>query len=174
MEIAHARPMEVKNAANSTAKRKKIASGEIIQPNSSNLENVNQCSCLIDSPENSTSSEATSVSSDQTPANLCSSNEFCSNSSRSGDLQVKNSKTDNSTFINREATPSEFADVMETSTKKTTNKAASAQKPSMAEIEEFFSVAEKYEAKRFAEKYNYDIVKDVPLEGKYQWVRINQ
>ncbi|XP_073290779.1 cyclin-dependent kinase inhibitor 6-like isoform X2 [Primulina huaijiensis] len=41
---------------------------------------------------------------------------------------------------------------------------------STAEIEEFFAEAEKYEQKRFAEKYNYDIAKDVPLEGKYEWV----
>ncbi|XP_073025217.1 uncharacterized protein [Primulina eburnea] len=41
---------------------------------------------------------------------------------------------------------------------------------STAEIEEFFAAAEKYEQKRFAEKYNYDIAKDVPLEGKYEWV----
>lgn len=44
--------------------------------------------------------------------------------------------------------------------------------PSPAELEEFFSKAEKYEQKRFAEKYNYDIVKDVPMEGSYQWVRL--
>ncbi|XP_028789597.1 cyclin-dependent kinase inhibitor 7-like [Neltuma alba] len=40
------------------------------------------------------------------------------------------------------------------------------------EIEEFFAMAEKYEQKRFAEKYNYDIVKDMPLQGKYEWVRL--
>ncbi|KAL0334845.1 UNVERIFIED_CONTAM: Cyclin-dependent kinase inhibitor 7 [Sesamum radiatum] len=44
--------------------------------------------------------------------------------------------------------------------------------PSAAELEEIFAAAEKYEQKRFTEKYNYDIVKDVPLEGKYQWVRL--
>ncbi|KAL7592036.1 cyclin-dependent kinase inhibitor 7 [Lactuca sativa] len=44
--------------------------------------------------------------------------------------------------------------------------------PSPAELEEFFSEAEKYEQKRFTEKYNYDIVKDVPMEGRYQWVRL--
>ncbi|XP_031391439.1 cyclin-dependent kinase inhibitor 7 isoform X2 [Punica granatum] len=44
--------------------------------------------------------------------------------------------------------------------------------PPQAEIEEFFSAAEKYEQKRFTEKYNYDVVKDVPLEGQYQWVRL--
>ncbi|KAJ7967444.1 Cyclin-dependent kinase inhibitor [Quillaja saponaria] len=45
--------------------------------------------------------------------------------------------------------------------------------PPKAEIEEFFSTAEKYEQKRFADKYNYDIVKDLPLEGRYHWVRLN-
>nr|GLL28518.1 cyclin-dependent kinase inhibitor 7-like isoform X1 [Ipomoea trifida] len=47
-----------------------------------------------------------------------------------------------------------------------------AKTPSAAEIEEFFSATEKYVQKRFAEKYNYDIVKDVPLKGRYQWVRL--
>ncbi|MED6149298.1 hypothetical protein PIB30_061053 [Stylosanthes scabra] len=42
-----------------------------------------------------------------------------------------------------------------------------------AEIEEFFAMAEKYEQKRFAEKYNFDIVADMPLEGRYQWVRLH-
>ncbi|XP_031091897.1 cyclin-dependent kinase inhibitor 7-like isoform X1 [Ipomoea triloba] len=51
-------------------------------------------------------------------------------------------------------------------------KAAAGNKPPAAEIEEFFTAAEKYEQKRFQEKYNYDIVKDVPLEGRYQWVRL--
>ncbi|KAJ0522472.1 putative cyclin-dependent kinase inhibitor domain-containing protein [Helianthus annuus] len=42
--------------------------------------------------------------------------------------------------------------------------------PTPAEIDEFFSVFEKKEQKRFADKYNYDIVNDVPMEGRYQWV----
>ncbi|PIN00666.1 hypothetical protein CDL12_26829 [Handroanthus impetiginosus] len=50
---------------------------------------------------------------------------------------------------------------------------AAKSKPSAAELEEFFSAAEKYVQKRFSEKYNYDIVKDVPLEGRYQWVRLH-
>lgn len=45
--------------------------------------------------------------------------------------------------------------------------------PSASEIEEFFAAAEKYEQKRFAEKYNYDIVKDYPVEGKYEWVPLH-
>ncbi|XP_019166407.1 PREDICTED: cyclin-dependent kinase inhibitor 7-like isoform X2 [Ipomoea nil] len=51
-------------------------------------------------------------------------------------------------------------------------KPAAGNKAPAAEIEEFFAVAEKYEQKRFQEKYNYDIVKDAPLEGRYQWVRL--
>ncbi|KAK9163257.1 hypothetical protein Syun_004159 [Stephania yunnanensis] len=45
-------------------------------------------------------------------------------------------------------------------------------KSSAAEIEEFLSAMEKDSQKRFAEKYNYDIVKDVPLEGRYEWVQL--
>lgn len=45
--------------------------------------------------------------------------------------------------------------------------------PPSAEIEEFFAMSEKYEQKRFAEKYNFDIVRDMPLEGRYQWVRLH-
>ncbi|GMJ09774.1 hypothetical protein HRI_004646600 [Hibiscus trionum] len=44
--------------------------------------------------------------------------------------------------------------------------------PSQAELDEFFAAAEKYEQVRFAEKYNYDIVKDVPLDGRYQWIQL--
>ncbi|XP_076934407.1 cyclin-dependent kinase inhibitor 7-like [Bidens hawaiensis] len=50
--------------------------------------------------------------------------------------------------------------------------APAADMPSAAELEEFFAKAEEYEQKRFAKKYNYDIVKDVPIEGRYQWVRL--
>ncbi|XP_024980314.1 cyclin-dependent kinase inhibitor 7-like [Cynara cardunculus var. scolymus] len=44
--------------------------------------------------------------------------------------------------------------------------------PMAAEIEEFFSAAEKKDKERFTDKYNYDIVNDVPMEGRYQWVRL--
>ncbi|CAI9294606.1 unnamed protein product [Lactuca saligna] len=78
---------------------------------------------------------------------------------------------------------SEEMESLSTSTPKkkktsTANEATSGHKPplekspSPAELEEFFSEAEKYEQKRFTEKYNYDIVKDVPMEGRYQWVRL--
>ncbi|MCL7034664.1 hypothetical protein MKW94_018249 [Papaver nudicaule] len=44
--------------------------------------------------------------------------------------------------------------------------------PTETEIKDFFSAFEKHEEKRFLEKYNYDIVKDVPLEGRYEWISL--
>ncbi|KAG6436264.1 hypothetical protein SASPL_101150 [Salvia splendens] len=46
-----------------------------------------------------------------------------------------------------------------------------AKTPSAAELDDFFTEAEEYVQKRFAQKYNYDIVKDAPIQGgRYQWV----
>ncbi|XP_047329712.1 cyclin-dependent kinase inhibitor 7-like [Impatiens glandulifera] len=54
------------------------------------------------------------------------------------------------------------------------NKRMKQQMPSMEEIESFFSAHEKHEQKRFSKKYNFDVVKDVPMEeGRYEWVKIN-
>ncbi|XP_075476667.1 cyclin-dependent kinase inhibitor 6-like isoform X5 [Primulina tabacum] len=76
--------------------------------------------------------------------------------------------------IDHESTPtSETRGDSEHSSLESTPHAACPQRisaSSRTEIEEFFAAAEKYEQKRFAEKYNYDIAKDVPLEGKYEWV----
>ncbi|KAK9112808.1 hypothetical protein Scep_020327 [Stephania cephalantha] len=44
--------------------------------------------------------------------------------------------------------------------------------PSEAELDEFFTAAESAEKKRFTEKYNFDVAKDVPLKGRYEWVRL--
>ncbi|KAL6911535.1 hypothetical protein ACP4OV_000340 [Aristida adscensionis] len=45
--------------------------------------------------------------------------------------------------------------------------------PPAAEIEEFFAAAEAAEAKRFASKYNFDVVRGVPLDaGRYEWTPV--
>ena len=44
--------------------------------------------------------------------------------------------------------------------------------PTELELEEFFAASEKDIQKRFQDRYNYDIVKDVPLEGRYEWVQL--
>ncbi|XWS39965.1 hypothetical protein CRYUN_Cryun18bG0099600 [Craigia yunnanensis] len=123
-----------------------------------------------------------SLCSSESSASSCSSNESCDivkDSLRFVDLEAKSFETKFSTCINinkfsRETTPlSELcgdSEEMNSPEKKTPP--SPAKPPSQAEIDEFFSVAEKYEQKRFADKYNYDIVKDVPLDGQYQWVRL--
>ncbi|KAF3435386.1 hypothetical protein FNV43_RR22475 [Rhamnella rubrinervis] len=37
------------------------------------------------------------------------------------------------------------------------------------ELEEFLANAERSEERQFTEKYNFDFVNDVPLEGRYEW-----
>ncbi|ERM97131.1 hypothetical protein AMTRI_Chr04g185540 [Amborella trichopoda] len=48
----------------------------------------------------------------------------------------------------------------------------SGKSPPTAEIEEFFAMVEREEQRRFSEKYNYDVVKDEALCGRYEWVRL--
>ncbi|CAH8299210.1 unnamed protein product [Eruca vesicaria subsp. sativa] len=45
--------------------------------------------------------------------------------------------------------------------------------PSAGELEEFFAYAEQEQQRLFMEKYNFDIVNDVPLTGRYEWVQVS-
>ncbi|XP_062106523.1 cyclin-dependent kinase inhibitor 7-like [Humulus lupulus] len=121
-------------------------------------------------------------------ASCCSSNESSDNvvndsSLRIVDLQdevVKSFETAHSISINnnrnkfRETTPS--SELCGDSEKKEASAASNRRRPPLGmapprnEIEEFFAIAEKTEQKRFTEKYNFDVVNDTPLEGRYQWV----
>lgn len=44
--------------------------------------------------------------------------------------------------------------------------------PTANEIEEFFATAEEQQRRLFIEKYNFDIVNDLPLPGRYGWVQV--
>ncbi|KAK1631404.1 hypothetical protein QYE76_005719 [Lolium multiflorum] len=44
--------------------------------------------------------------------------------------------------------------------------------PPEEEMEAFFAAAESGVARSFAAKYNYDVVKDAPMDGRYEWVRV--
>ncbi|KAJ0253906.1 Cyclin-dependent kinase inhibitor 3 [Hirschfeldia incana] len=44
--------------------------------------------------------------------------------------------------------------------------------PSASELEEFFAYAEQQQQRLFMDKYNFDIVNDVPLTGRYEWVQV--
>ncbi|CAO2824513.1 unnamed protein product [Amaranthus hypochondriacus] len=45
--------------------------------------------------------------------------------------------------------------------------------PTNQEIEEFFAEYEHSQQNHFLEKYNYDIKNDVPLSGRYEWIRVD-
>ncbi|XP_042440260.1 cyclin-dependent kinase inhibitor 7-like [Zingiber officinale] len=42
--------------------------------------------------------------------------------------------------------------------------------PPEAELEEFFATAERNLRQRFAERYNFDVVNDVPMAGRFEWI----
>lgn len=44
--------------------------------------------------------------------------------------------------------------------------------PTAREMEDFFTCAEQPQQRLFIEKYNFDIVNDSPLPGRYEWVRV--
>ncbi|KAG1334644.1 cyclin-dependent kinase inhibitor 1 [Cocos nucifera] len=64
----------------------------------------------------------------------------------------------------------EWSDLESTVERTSTRRPRAEMMPSEAEIEEFFVAAERDEWQRFAAKYNYDVVNDVPLEGRYEWL----
>nr|XP_027093562.1 cyclin-dependent kinase inhibitor 3-like isoform X1 [Coffea arabica] len=46
--------------------------------------------------------------------------------------------------------------------------------PSASEIEEFFASADQCQRRQFIEKYNFDVVNDFPLPGRYEWVKVSR
>ncbi|KAJ0771169.1 putative cyclin-dependent kinase inhibitor domain-containing protein [Helianthus annuus] len=44
--------------------------------------------------------------------------------------------------------------------------------PPEAELEAFFAAAQEGLNKRFKDKYNFDIVDDTPLKGRFEWIQV--
>ncbi|XP_030532835.1 cyclin-dependent kinase inhibitor 3-like [Rhodamnia argentea] len=44
--------------------------------------------------------------------------------------------------------------------------------PASDEMEEFFACAERRQQRSFLEKYNFDIVRDLPLPGRFEWAQV--
>ncbi|XP_042397200.1 cyclin-dependent kinase inhibitor 5-like isoform X1 [Zingiber officinale] len=44
--------------------------------------------------------------------------------------------------------------------------------PTEAELEGFFAAAESESRRRFAERYNFDVVNDAPFAGRFEWIRL--
>ncbi|PSR84753.1 Cyclin-dependent kinase [Actinidia chinensis var. chinensis] len=45
--------------------------------------------------------------------------------------------------------------------------------PTAREMDDFFTVAEEQQQKQFVEKYNFDLVNDKPLPGRYEWTKLD-
>ncbi|KAJ3706390.1 hypothetical protein LUZ61_010095 [Rhynchospora tenuis] len=45
--------------------------------------------------------------------------------------------------------------------------------PSPHEVEEFFARVEQCQYQSFMDKYNFDPVNEVPLQGRYEWVKVD-
>ncbi|KAL9662276.1 hypothetical protein QQ045_027109 [Rhodiola kirilowii] len=45
--------------------------------------------------------------------------------------------------------------------------------PTASEIEEFFAFAEQRQQRLFLDKYNFDVVSDRPMPGRFKWVPVN-
>ncbi|KAF8081768.1 hypothetical protein N665_0868s0022 [Sinapis alba] len=96
------------------------------------------------------------------------------------DLQAHEiSETETSTSITSSNIRKEVNQVSEALGETTETESSSARKspevskksPTPGEIEEFLSELENKDQKRFIEKYNFDIVNDKPLQGRYKWDR---
>ncbi|ESW28542.1 hypothetical protein PHAVU_003G295400 [Phaseolus vulgaris] len=167
------------------SKKRKTAATATANSASFQLRSTDTRHCFPDttvSPEPSVNSAGTVVSGELcSDRSCCSSNHVKELHTAPLDLQAKGFETVDSANRNFKSSSllSEFCGDSEESTmfpaksSAEVNEKRRVKEPPKAEIEEFFVMAEKYEQKRFVEKYNFDIVRDMPLEGRYQWVRLH-
>ncbi|KAL6993739.1 hypothetical protein U1Q18_011857 [Sarracenia purpurea var. burkii] len=180
-------------ASSETAKRRKVGGGEVkisstslIQLGSTTpITHENSLSPAISATVSNDDKFSGSIS-DLVPASCYSSNASSNlekESLKIVDLEDVSVQIETSTCNfdprgRRETTPSSEleaeSDNLESTAKPTEadyrRRSSAVTMPSETELDEFFDAAEKDLVKRFTEKYNFDIVKDVPLEGRYEWV----
>ncbi|CAL0314416.1 unnamed protein product [Lupinus luteus] len=169
--------MEAATAATSTApasKRRKINDTNEEKKKSSS--NGRKSGATIVSPV--TEEGCSSPTSDEElPASCCSSNRSVDEEEmKLLDLEVESAQVETSTCNCGEQTERRTMSLRENSQEAETNSHRSYSTvqtmPTELELEEFFTTAEKDIQKRFQDKYNYDIVEDVPLEGRYEWFQL--
>lgn len=193
------RAMAAEEAADNSgsAKRRKVGNGELRLSSSKSArikahdgEDIFNISRNFgDSAEKDDSSDpcadVRSLSSGDIPASCCSSNGSITEKMKCPDLEER-AEIETTVRFNldrRESTPtSEFKEEsgeLESSTEAKPSvridslRAIPAEKsPPAAELEEFFASAEKDLHKSFKDKYNYDIVNDVPMKGRFEWVQL--
>ncbi|GKU94727.1 hypothetical protein SLEP1_g8174 [Rubroshorea leprosula] len=92
------------------------------------------------------------------------------------DLEAENFEDETSTYSCSERRETTESDELDSTSKPSAvnchRRSAAEKMPTEAELQEFFTAAEKDLQKQFVDKYNYDIVKDEPLDGRFEWVRL--
>ncbi|KAF7828738.1 cyclin-dependent kinase inhibitor 7-like [Senna tora] len=190
--------MGAASSSGRTPKRRKINNDQQLKFSASSLVQLNSRSRALIQPETTllpapeTEVRCSSPTTDELPESCCSSNGSIGLDEERIDfldLEVENAQLETSTsncgdkrrnmsFTSELRTKSEDIESAEKSTEKIITevnshcKSTGRKRPTESELEEFFGAAEKDIQKRFAEKYNYDIVNDVPLEGRYEWVKL--
>ncbi|KAL2499695.1 Cyclin-dependent kinase inhibitor [Abeliophyllum distichum] len=165
-------------AAEAKERKRKVGGGElelsrsVVQLKSRRLATVEDSSA---SPATSENLSCASISSNHVLASCCSSSGLSGVDKESFkflDLEEENE-------VSAEEVATSTGDLVDCNERRDTTTATEVQTeseaekmPSEAELEEFFAAAEKNLQKKFADKYNYDIVKDEPLEGRYEWVQL--
>ncbi|KVH92532.1 cyclin-dependent kinase inhibitor 7-like [Cynara cardunculus var. scolymus] len=193
------RAMAVEEAADNSgsAKRRKVDNGEL-RLSSSKSERIKAREDILtvskifgdSAPEKDDLSDpcadARSLSSGDVPASCCSSNGSITEKLKCADLEERAEIVTTVRFNldRRESTPtSEFKEESSELESSTTAKPSVRidsrraiipveKMPPAAELEEFFASAEKDLHKSFKDKYNYDIVNDVPMKGRFEWVQL--
>ncbi|KAJ9170714.1 hypothetical protein P3X46_018803 [Hevea brasiliensis] len=130
-----------------------------------------------------------SPSSHHASASCCSSNGSSDHRiNKFADLEAESFEVETSGYYScrerRETTPSsqlraESSDEMDSTARPSSAansrcRSTAERMPTESELDDFFTEAEKNIQKQFADKYNYDIVKDKPLQGRYEWVLLKQ
>lgn len=155
-------PTEVVDESSGTAEREKESEfSSLVQFKRHRQVTENSVSpqCLADD-------QCWSPNSDDIAASYCSSTELL----KFPDLEEESVEIEKLTYERRETTPLSELGEMESKAKPPAANSRRQSMPSQAQLEEFFSVAEKDIQRKFTEKYNFDIVKDKPLKGRYEWV----
>ncbi|KAJ9562254.1 hypothetical protein OSB04_007414 [Centaurea solstitialis] len=193
--------MEVNSQSNSgsSAKRRKVKvgnNGELRFSSSKSTRIVEACEGeeedVFDVSRNSGDDSSDPCrSSGEVPASCCSSNGSITEEIKCSDLEerVEVETTVRFNSDRRESTPTselkeESGELESSST--TESKPSSAlidhsrrpiaippeKTPPAAEIEEFFASAENNLHESFKDKYNFDIVNDVPMKGRFEWIQL--
>ncbi|KAL8248802.1 hypothetical protein R6Q59_005670 [Mikania micrantha] len=168
------RAMAVNEAAGE--KRRKVGDGEFILPTSMLIQ-------ITATEKEEDTCRSCAVSSDHAPVSCCSSNGSTEELQFTYLEEIVKSRTPSRyisdtlsskrrTEIKAELGLPEMITAKPSAVISSSRTVPAEKLPPATELEEFFASAEKQLYKRFKHQYNYDIVNDTPLEGRFEWVEL--